>query len=232
MNAALKFIRWLGVPTGLLLIGLGLRAKNPMVRIPVMLLGSVSGLLGGLVDYWSFRPNRAWLNPSIPQESWIVVDDGQHNSNTDMIYWKGAFYLVHAASPYHLASASCHLVVLRSPDGRQWEQIARLDTAPVDIRDPKLAVIGEQLFLYALKNIAAQPRALHDGLYQQPGWRDMGGMAGDRAAGLAVLAPEEPGRQNLVRAGLLVGARALGLVRIDGWGPLAFRLANLPGWKE
>ena len=157
MNAALKFIRWLGVPTGLLLIGLGFRAKNPLVRIPIMLLGSFTGLLGGLVDYWSFRPNRAWLNPSIPQESWIVVDDGQHNSNTELIYWKGAFYLVHAASPYHLASARCHLVVLRSADGRQWEQIARLDTAPVDIRDPKLAVIGERLFLYALKNIQLNP---------------------------------------------------------------------------
>ena len=157
MNVFLKLLRWLGIPSGLLLIGLGLRVKSPWVRFPAILLGSISGLMGGLVDYWSFRPNRAWLNPRIPLESWEVVDDGQHNSNTDMTYWRGAFYLVHAASPYHLASDRCHLVVLRSPDGRHWERIARLDTAPEDIRDPKLTVIGERLFLYALKNVELNP---------------------------------------------------------------------------
>jgi hypothetical protein len=134
-----------------------LKAKNPLVRLPAILLGSFGGLLGVLVDYWSFRPNRAWLNPAIPAESWVVVDDGQHNSNTDMIYWQGRFYLVHAASPYHLASDQCHLVVLRSADGRYWERIARLDAAPEDIRDPKLAVIGGRLFLYALKNVELNP---------------------------------------------------------------------------
>jgi hypothetical protein len=153
----LKFFRWLGIPAGLLLIGLGFKAKNPIVRLPVTLLGGITALLGGLVDYWTFRPNRAWLNPAIPQESWSVVDDGQHNSNTDLIYWNAAFYLVHAASPYHLASARCRLVLLRSLDGRQWQQIAMLDNAPEDIRDPKLAVIGGRLFLYALKNIALNP---------------------------------------------------------------------------
>jgi hypothetical protein len=64
---------------------------------------------------------------------------------------------VHAASPYHLASDQCHLVVLRSADGRYWERIARLDAAPEDIRDPKLAVIGGRLFLYALKNVELNP---------------------------------------------------------------------------
>jgi hypothetical protein len=157
MKSILKFFRWLGIPCGLLFIGLGLRVKNPMVRIPSLLLGSFSGVLGGLVDYWTLRPNRAWLNPRIPQESWVVVEDGQHNSNTDLLYWRGAFYLVHAASPYHLASAQCRLVLLRSLDGRSWERIARLDAAPQDIRDPKLAVIGDRLFLYALKNVAINP---------------------------------------------------------------------------
>lgn len=157
MNNILKFLRWLGLPGGLLLIGLGLRVRNPLVRLPALVMGGIVGLLGGLVDIGSFRPNRAWLNPRIPQESWAVVDDGLHNSNTDLVFWRGAFYLVHAASPYHLASAQCRLVVLRSPDGRRWERLAMLDTAPQDIRDPKLAVIGDRLFLYALKNVALNP---------------------------------------------------------------------------
>jgi hypothetical protein len=157
MNYILKYFRWLGLPGGILLIGLGLRVKKPLIKFPALLLGSLVSLLSGMVDYWTLRPNRAWLNPLIRQESWVVVDDGQHNSNTDLIYWRGAFYLVYAASPYHLASAQCRLVLLRSPDGRSWDCIARLDAAQQDIRDPKLAVIGDRLFLYALKNVALNP---------------------------------------------------------------------------
>ncbi len=157
MNKLLKLIRWLGAPLALLLLGLGLRIRRRWLKLPAFALGSLLGLLGGLVDYWSFRPNRARLNPRLALESWVVVDDGLHNANTDLIYWKGAFYLVHAASPYHLGSSKCHLVVLRSTDARRWERLARLDIAPEDIRDPKFAPIGERLFLYALKNVALNP---------------------------------------------------------------------------
>jgi hypothetical protein len=80
------------------------------------------------------------------------VDDGAHNSNTDMIYWNDAFLLVHATSPFHFASEESRLNILRSADARTWEQIAEFDAAGEDIRDPKFAPIGDRLFLYALKN--------------------------------------------------------------------------------
>jgi hypothetical protein len=85
-------------------------------------------------------------------EHWDVVNDGLHNSNTDLIYWREAFYLVHAASPYHFANKKCKLVILRSPDAKNWLRIAGFGADGEDIRDPKFAAIGERLFLYALKN--------------------------------------------------------------------------------
>jgi hypothetical protein len=157
MKTLIAFFRWFGVFTGLLLVGIGIRSKPLWLKIPSLLLGGFVGLLGGLVDFWTWRPNKAWQNPRLPMESWDVIDDGLHNSNTDMTFWNEAFYLVHAASPYHLGSPECHLVVLRSEDAKNWKVMARLDTAPEDIRDPKFAVIGDQLFLYALKNVEVNP---------------------------------------------------------------------------
>lgn len=108
--------------------------------------------VGAVILYWFTRPNRASIDPRLQMESWDVVKDGQHNSNTDMIFWRGQFHLAHAASPYHMGSNRCRLVLRRSSDARVWEKVAELGMPGEDIRDPKFAVIGDQLFLYALPN--------------------------------------------------------------------------------
>jgi hypothetical protein len=112
-----------------------------------------------MVGYWYLRPNQAGVSDDLYGETWIAVDDGLHNSNTDMIYWNDAFYLIYASSPFHFASKDSRLHILRSEDGHNWEQTAEFDAAGEDIRDPKFAPIGDRLFLYALKNtdFAAEP---------------------------------------------------------------------------
>lgn len=105
-----------------------------------------------LIAYWMLRPNRSRVDPSLDLTTWDAVSDGLHNSNTDMIFWRDHFYLVHAASPFHLGSKRCRLVVRRSRDARTWETIATLNIPGEDIRDPKFAAIGGRLFLYALPN--------------------------------------------------------------------------------
>jgi len=119
----------------------------------VLLLVALTGA------YVLLRPNRAQMAPALEIESWDVVADGEHNSNTDMIFWRGHFWLVHAASPYHLGTPKSRLVIRRSSDARSWESVATLQVAGKDIRDPKFALIGERLFLYALTNqgISATP---------------------------------------------------------------------------
>jgi hypothetical protein len=108
---------------------------------------------GAAIGVWAARrPNRSRVDPRLGLESWAVVADGHHNSNTDMIEWQGDLLLVHDARPYHLGTPASRLVVRRSRDGRRWQTLARLQTPGRDIRDPKLAVIGGRLFLYALPN--------------------------------------------------------------------------------
>jgi hypothetical protein len=116
------------------------------------ILLAVIGLIATAFAYFWFRPNRAEVDPRLRLEDWDVVADGLHNSNTDMILWRGDFLLVHDARPFHFGSPSARLVIRRSRDGHHWEELARLAVPGKDIRDPKLAVIGGKLFLYALPN--------------------------------------------------------------------------------
>jgi len=119
-------------------------------------LGTLSllALAGGAagLGWAALRPNRADVDRDIVRESWPAVADGRHNSNTDLISWRGAFWLVHAASPWHLGSPDCRLRLWRSEDARRFEPVTEFRSEGEDIRDPKLAAIGDRLFLYALPN--------------------------------------------------------------------------------
>lgn len=132
-----------------------------MVRRVVRGIGLAMGLLllllATLVAYWALRPNRAEIDPALGAEVWPVVSDGWHNSNTHLIYWRDAFFLVHARSRFHMGNSDSRLVVRRSADGREWTEVALLGMPGEDIRDPKFAVIDDRLFLYALPNTGFEP---------------------------------------------------------------------------
>ena len=128
-----------------------------MLRALLLLpLGAAGGLAALLAWFW-LRPNRAEIDARLGLESWGLVADGEHNSNTDLILWRGRWLLVHAASPYHMGTPRSRLVVRRCADalpapGSRWETLAELRVPGSDIRDPIFAPIGERLLLYALTN--------------------------------------------------------------------------------
>jgi hypothetical protein len=106
-----------------------------------------------LFGTWYLRPNRAHVNPDIVVESWDIASDKNHNSNTDMIEWQGRFYIAYVSSPFHFASNKSVLHVKVSADrGRTWTEVQTFNANGQDIRDPKFAIVGARLFLYALKN--------------------------------------------------------------------------------
>jgi hypothetical protein len=120
-------------------------------------------VLGGLVSflmillilftYWYLRPNKAIVDSNIVVATWDITNDGEHNSNTDMISWQGKFYLAYVSSPFHFGSTKSILHVSVSSDhGHSWGEVESFNPPGEDIRDPKFAIIGNRLFLYALKN--------------------------------------------------------------------------------
>ena len=90
-------------------------------------------------------------------ETSVVVDDGLHNAFTDLIVWRGNLWLVYVASPSHFASPRSRLVLMQSPDAREWREMGHLSGDGEDIRDPKLAVIHNRLTLFALLNRKFDP---------------------------------------------------------------------------
>lgn len=118
----------------------------------------VASMVPRLYQPFRGRRRRPWTTP-IEVEHWTAISDGLHNLTTDMIFWRGHYYLIHASSPWHMASAQSRLILWRSVDARDWEQAAEFRLDDGDIRDPKLAIIGERLFLYVLRN---------DGLIAEP----------------------------------------------------------------
>jgi hypothetical protein len=120
-------------------------------------VASLRPLVAGLRMLASLRPNRAFINPGLEMETWDVVADGAHNSNTDLIQFRGSFYLAHQTSPWHFGSEESRLVVRRSADARQWEKVAEFQVPGEELRDPKFGIINGRLFLYALRNRAWNP---------------------------------------------------------------------------
>ena len=66
---------------------------------------------GAVLLYWTLRPNRAQVDPSLEIEVWTAVRSGMHDSNTDLMRWQGQLYLVHARSAHHLGTADARLVL-------------------------------------------------------------------------------------------------------------------------
>lgn len=155
------------------------RGKKALKIVLVGLVSIIVGI-GGVAGIWAIRPNTADVNPALNLEIYDVVKDGTHNSNTDMILWNETFYLVHASSPFHFASDKSHLLLKNSTDGKNWTTMATFKVEGEDIRDPKICVINNTLFLYALKNVdwTAEPyttvwSSSADGGLTWNGWHEL-----------------------------------------------------------
>jgi hypothetical protein len=133
----------------------------------------------GTLMYWDVRPNQAYVLAELDLESWDVVSNNDHNAFTDLTYWNNEFYLVYRSAPSHISHKS-KLVVMKSSDAKTWTTLAELGGNDEDIRDPKLSVINNKLFLYALKNqsyLFAKPHTTvfstsEDG-YKWTPWQDI-----------------------------------------------------------
>jgi hypothetical protein len=152
-----RIVKWGGLVFAPVLFILAFRSTDLWISLLLSLGGAFFLFITLIFIYQMIRPNRSRVEEKLKVESWTIVSDGTHNSNTDMIYWNGAFYLVHASSPYHLASKKCRLILRRSVDAGEWELVASLGSHAKDIRDPKFAIIGGRLFLYALLNRTVNP---------------------------------------------------------------------------
>src|SRR5262249_37686967 len=128
-------------------------AKKLLLRRAILFVALAASLALATLGWATLRPNHVYPPAPPPSlETWAVVSDGRHNSNTDLVYGKDAYWLVHARAPCHCASRDTRLVLRRSEDARAWPEVASFGVPGEDVRDPKFAVIGDRLWLFWLPN--------------------------------------------------------------------------------
>lgn len=127
--------------------------KKLILLYLLLLIGIDLFVLAGFWIFWSVRPNTVQVNEDLTIQSWRAFEEEYHNSNTNLKFWNGNFYLVHQSSPHHWASPVSKIIVRRSSNALDFSEIvAEFDSEGLEIRDPKLGAIDGKLFVYALPN--------------------------------------------------------------------------------
>lgn len=75
--------------------------------------------------------------------------NGEHNAFTDLIRWRGRFWLAFRSCPDgHGVFPTASVIVLASDDARSWHQMHRFSVPDRDTRDPHFLIFRDQLFVY------------------------------------------------------------------------------------
>jgi len=78
-----------------------------------------------------------------------VFHNGEHNAFTDLVKFKGRYYLTFRSCPDgHMVYPSASIIVLVSDDTRKWKQVHRFSVPRRDTRDPHFLVFRDRLFIY------------------------------------------------------------------------------------
>jgi hypothetical protein len=79
-----------------------------------------------------------------------IFHNGEHNAFTDLIRYKGVYYLTFRSCPDgHMVHPTSSIIVLSSHDGREWRQAHRFSVAKRDTRDPHFLIFQDKLFVYS-----------------------------------------------------------------------------------
>jgi hypothetical protein len=78
-----------------------------------------------------------------------VFYNGQHNAFTDLVRFKGSFYLAFRSCPDgHMVHPTSSIIILSSKDTKQWKQVHQFGVEKRDTRDPHFLVFKGKLFVY------------------------------------------------------------------------------------
>ncbi len=78
-----------------------------------------------------------------------AFDNGEHNAFTDLIRWKGKFWLAfRSCADGHPISPKGAIIVLSSPDAKDWTEACRLKVPGRDTRGPHFLAFNGKLFVF------------------------------------------------------------------------------------
>ncbi|MEQ9408880.1 MAG: sialidase family protein [Fuerstiella sp.] len=78
-----------------------------------------------------------------------VFDNGEHNAFTDLIRWKGKYWLTFRSCPDgHMVFSTSSIIVLSSDDAKTWATVHQFSVPLRDTRDPHFLVFKDKLFIF------------------------------------------------------------------------------------
>ncbi|MCG8598938.1 MAG: hypothetical protein MI807_02245 [Verrucomicrobiales bacterium] len=78
-----------------------------------------------------------------------IPHNGEHNAFTDLIRWKGAYWLTfRSCADGHMVFPTSTIRILRSDDAKEWEEVHQFSVAKRDVRDPHFLIFRGKLFVY------------------------------------------------------------------------------------
>ena len=97
------------------------------------------------------------LSLSKPVESAKIWDVAPHSAFTSLIRYKDAFYCCFREASKHVGGTDGKIRVIRSKDGKQWESIALLEKATIDLRDPMLSLTPDNRLMLSIGGSVYDP---------------------------------------------------------------------------
>lgn len=116
--------------------------RNSLLSLIALLLTAAGGLAA--------EPASSSKLPAVRVVSMRrIFHNGEHNAFTDLVRFKGKFYLTFRSCPDgHMVHPTASVIVLASDDAREWRQVHRFHVKDRDTRDPHFLVFRDKLFVY------------------------------------------------------------------------------------
>jgi len=78
-----------------------------------------------------------------------LFHNGEHNAFTDLIEFKGTYYLTFRTCPDgHMVHPTSAILVLASREGAEWREVHRFSVPKRDVRDPHFLIFQNKLYVY------------------------------------------------------------------------------------
>jgi len=112
------------------------------------------GPLATLIALFLTDATATRAEPSDPPEVTVTevrraFHNGEHNAFTDLVRWKGKFWLTFRICPDgHGVHSTSSIIVLSSDDADEWEMAHRFSVERRDTRDPHFLAFRGRLFVY------------------------------------------------------------------------------------
>ncbi len=129
---------------------MNLPIPSRLPRVPSLLSPSTAVLI--LAAWLAFVPGTRAGEP-LPgvrvENVRRVYHNGEHNAFTDLIRWRGKFWLTFRSCPDgHMVHPTSTIRVLNSDDAQTWTEVHRFSVPRRDVRDPHFLEFRDRLFIY------------------------------------------------------------------------------------